>query len=320
MAVSTRRNALPWQLRAIRPYVRAELPGWGRLYRAAGGGGPRAVRCDQVVHDVAKVHPYQLELHLDDWLDRLHYFLGRPYELHTVEVVRHALAPGEHALDVGANVGCVALLMAHAVGPMGRVLCVEPNPRMVQRLEGNLRLNGLRHVSVAPVALGAAPGFATLHVAPDNPATATLGKQDVRHARGVVEHIDVPITTGDELVTRHAIAPSFVKIDAEGYEPPILDGMLETLRTHRPTLVTEVIAGHLAGNGFAPRDLADRLVPLGYQAFVLGTQRGMGRHRLRLDPIDLQAPAQQKLHADVVWLVPGTQGHQRLGGFVRSAG
>ena len=51
--------------------------------------------------------------------------------------LRSLLRPGMTAVDVGGNIGYVALLMAAAVGPSGRVVAVEPDPRNAHVLRLN---------------------------------------------------------------------------------------------------------------------------------------------------------------------------------------
>lgn len=54
--------------------------------------------------------------------------------------LRSVLQPGATAVDVGANVGYAALVMAERVGPSGRVVAIEPDPRNAHAL----RLNAAR--------------------------------------------------------------------------------------------------------------------------------------------------------------------------------
>ena len=59
------------------------------------------------------------------------------------------LRPGWHCLDVGANHGYYTLVMADAVGPEGRVVPVEPTPRLAELLRETLDVNGFPGVVVA---------------------------------------------------------------------------------------------------------------------------------------------------------------------------
>ena len=71
-------------------------------------------------------------------------------------LLRALLGPGMTAVDVGAKVGYFSLLCAQAVGPTGRVLAVEPDPRNYALLCANLWRAGA--LNVAPIRAAADRG------------------------------------------------------------------------------------------------------------------------------------------------------------------
>ena len=84
------------------------------------------------------------------------------------QVLKHLPAGGSF-IDVGANFGLYALHAAHKVGPTGKVLAIEPNTRMAQRLRFNIASNTLSNVAVEDVAVGETPGEGTLTFDPAKP-------------------------------------------------------------------------------------------------------------------------------------------------------
>ena len=64
------------------------------------------------------------------------------------------VAPGDVFFDLGAYVGPFTLLAARLVGPEGRVVAFEPDPRARAVLERNLAANGVANVTVVPCAVG----------------------------------------------------------------------------------------------------------------------------------------------------------------------
>ena len=77
------------------------------------------------------------------------------YEPHVRHSIRQRLRAGDVAVDVGANVGCIALMAATLVGSTGMVVAVEPNPDNLQMLYAGMVLNGVRNVRVLPHAASA---------------------------------------------------------------------------------------------------------------------------------------------------------------------
>src|SRR5688500_9658786 len=76
--------------------------------------------------------------------------------------LRASLPAGGTFVDVGANWGYFTLVAAHAVGASGRVVALEPDPRVHAELAANLARNGIRNVTALAVAASDRAGEATL--------------------------------------------------------------------------------------------------------------------------------------------------------------
>jgi FkbM family methyltransferase len=149
---------------------------------------------------------------------------------------------GKTVYDVGGFEGVFTLFFARRVGPEGRLVTFEPNPRNHAKIMENVRLNGFTHVDVRPVALGAAVGHAALVFPTDDTACGSLRQEiqeQLRHT-GTAATIEVPIETIDHLVAQGLPEPDFVKIDVEGLELDVLRGMWDLLSRSHPTLYIEV--------------------------------------------------------------------------------
>src|SRR5438093_2874694 len=145
--------------------------------------------------------------------------------------------PGTVAIDVGANVGMFTVPLAHAVGPSGRVLTIEPSPKNVERLKRNLELNSLENVVVEPIAVGDKGGRLVLRLASDPGFHSTA---EIAESRGVEENLTVRAETLDQVWLRaHAPAVSFIKIDTEGSEDAVLRGAEQILQACQPVLLVE---------------------------------------------------------------------------------
>jgi len=149
---------------------------------------------------------------------------------------------GQTVYDAGGFEGVITLFFARRVGPNGRVITFEPNPENVRKIEENVRLNGFTHVSVRPVALGASRGRATLVFPSDETARGSLEQhisEDIRREKGALA-VDVDVDTLDGQVAAGLPLPDFVKLDVEGVEREVLEGMRTVIAARRPRLYIEI--------------------------------------------------------------------------------
>jgi FkbM family methyltransferase len=177
----------------------------------------------------------KLRVDAGDFLGRHVYVCGE-YEESTTSVVKSLVRPGDCVLDVGANIGYFTVCMAVWVGPTGSVHAFEAAPRIHSRLQSNIDLNGLRNVTIHAVALsdheGTVPFFEATH---DHLGISSLRQLDSSEAR----RIEVRCTTLDSLLpagTRVRLA----KIDVEGAEMLVLEGMRGVLERDSPYIVLEL--------------------------------------------------------------------------------
>jgi FkbM family methyltransferase len=139
--------------------------------------------------------------------------------------------PGDTVVDVGANIGWNAIRAARVAG---RVVAVEPTPDTLEVLRRNVAASGLGNVVVAPVAAGRAAGERELFVRGGVSAVNSLYPES-RYAR-VTEVLRVPVVRLDDLVEG---AAALVKIDVEGAEIDVLEGMPRLLGGEGTVLVVE---------------------------------------------------------------------------------
>jgi FkbM family methyltransferase len=147
--------------------------------------------------------------------------------------VRASLSPGGTFVDVGANWGYFTLVAAHAVGDAGRVVALEPDPRVHAELRANVQRNGIRNVSVLAVAASDRAGQATLSgyaEADRNRGVSSL----VAAPAGDAPSFTVRTAPLDDLLDEQGIEfADLVKIDVEGAEELVVRGMARGLESGR---------------------------------------------------------------------------------------
>jgi FkbM family methyltransferase len=163
-------------------------------------------------------------------------FLG-VYEEKELDVLLGLEFPEEMIFwDVGANVGIYSVLFGKKF-PAGKVIAFEPNFSLHVLLTQNLDLNGVNNVRVENFALSNAKGVGQIEI---SKGRAGAGKIKSTLAEDY-EDKSFPIITGDMYVKDFPEAiPSLIKIDVEGHEPEVIEGLSHVLRQYKPVLMIEV--------------------------------------------------------------------------------
>lgn len=180
-----------------------------------------------------------------------------PYE---TELLRRSLRPGDRVLDVGANIGYFSVLAGAWVGDSGHVYAFEPEPDNVQLLHKNIALNGLEgRVECVAAALSDQAGEGTLHLNPDN-----LGDHQLHDAGGKRDSIPVPLLVGADWFEGRESGLDFVKIDVQGAEHRVVNGLLPLLKASGDGLriLLELTPLSLREAGTRGRALIDTLATL----------------------------------------------------------
>lgn len=203
---------------------------------------------------------------LGDWLGQYVYLTG-VYEPPTARVIAELLRPGDSFVDVGANSGFFTLLASHRVGPTGRVSSFEPVPSMRKRLLDNVALNAMSNISVHDVAVSNAEGVLPLFEGPEG----HKGISSLRHidnSAATIEVKTVPLDTFRDTVSTVRL----VKVDVEGAEQLVLEGMANILKEDRPYIVIEITDDYLQAFGHGAIRLANYLTEMGYRMYAIRTE------------------------------------------------
>ncbi len=195
-------------------------------------------------------------------------------------MVRH-LGRGDVFYDIGANLGFFSMLGAHLAGiDEGRVYAFEAAPENAEAIRHNAGLNAIPNITVIAKAVSSHAGRGRLQVV-DDQSWSKL--EDYGEHPNTEQVIDVELIAIDDLVRAGELPPpTLVKIDVEGAEIAVLEGMRETIASHRPAIVCELHDTH--------REFVELMSAVGYRLINLeGTipigEEGASAHALALPPL-----------------------------------
>ena len=162
------------------------------------------------------------------------------FESETLSVYFKLAKQAQLVLDIGANTGLFAML-ACAANPNARVLAFEPVPFVYERTAGNIRINGWEErCTVYNQAVSDRAGKAQFHVPTQQglPASSSLNTEGFRGYKGTL--IEVEVVTIDSVIPPGKKV-DLAKIDVEGFEDKVLEGMRRVLAESHPDLIIECL-------------------------------------------------------------------------------
>jgi FkbM family methyltransferase len=147
-------------------------------------------------------------------------FTPQFFDPQELALLKSRITPGFTFVDVGANVGGYALFVAAHAGPTARILALEPQPEIFDRLTYNIRQNPFGTVKAIACAVADKTGELTLFLDPRN-----NGESSVKIVGpNETDAIRVPaVTLLDLLQAENFTQVDAVKLDVEGAEDLILD-------------------------------------------------------------------------------------------------
>lgn len=170
-------------------------------------------------------------------------------------------------LDVGANIGNHAIFFQNY---FHQVVAFEPNPIARRLLEVNIELNNVQKVRVLPVGLADRAGSETLSICRDNLGASRLSQLKAGQQSGEFQFgpdVDIQIAPGDSMIDEKEPV-GFIKIDVEGMELQVLEGLAGTIRANKPLIMLEQLSSAITpGSGKA--SISEFMQEFGYRAYEI---------------------------------------------------
>lgn len=161
--------------------------------------------------------------------------MGNDFEPHMVQLFRALIGPDDVVADIGANIGLTAILFSSLAK---KTYAFEPSPSTFRILSDNLAKNGITNVEAINLGLGKKAEVLTITFAQNNRSGGYVSDK-IRPEIGHVTE-EIRIDTLDHFFTSKAPAPTFLKIDVEGFEQNVVQGGAGLLQRFRPVVVLEM--------------------------------------------------------------------------------
>ena len=199
---------------------------------------------------------YPTALSASIWID--------PDDRHDDEVfLASYLKKGDVVIDIGSNIGNVALASAALTGTSGRIFAFEPNPRIFEFLNFNIRLNGFNNIKTFNLALG--NRVDTIMITDFHSDDQNIVQFDGAHRnthRISMKPLDDVYLEFFNCVNKIAL----MKIDVEGFELFVLKGARKLI-SKCDCIYIESYEKHFKRYGYSTNDLLDLLCGYGFNLY-----------------------------------------------------
>jgi len=158
-----------------------------------------------------------------------HLIMDGYWESWITKLLAQIIQPGHTCIDVGANFGYFSILMSELSGSTGQTIAIEPNPRIAELLRATRFVNGGKF-KVIESAIANKKGEAILTI---NERELGGGTIKVNELTKGYSQVPVQTISLDELAKENGLTKvDIIKIDVEGVEPVVFEGMQEILKAN----------------------------------------------------------------------------------------
>lgn len=199
---------------------------------------------------------------------------GRNREHDDMVSIQNILKNGDTVLEVGAHIGYLSILFRDSVGKDGQVHIFEPGPNNLKYLRKNV--SGYENVYVSDEAMSDHEGYSTFYVedlsGQNNTLLEDMSLLEKNESSFKIEAhrsaIKVKLNTIDSYVEKANINPNFIKIDVEGAETLVVNGMKKVAEENKPLVMIEVTSDF--------DEINDFFISRGYDLFDASLQKISG--------------------------------------------
>ncbi len=204
------------------------------------------------------------------------------YEIQIRNVLIKYLKKGDTFIDIGANIGFISAIGTGLVGKSGQVHSFEPVPTFFQRLKLMAKLNKDYQIFVNNYALGEKPGISKIDITNrPNIGWNTMVPGFMRK-NTIKKSIPIEVIRIDDYIINNNIKNiSLIKIDVEGFEFPVLKGLVKFLEKEKndlPPIIVEIVPTAYPLLNYKIRDIEKFMNKYSYTAFSTN-----GKYKINLN-------------------------------------
>jgi len=156
------------------------------------------------------------------------------WEIHETNALLELMKPGQSFIDIGANIGYYTVIAAARLGDSGQVFSFEPDPENYALLTQNIEQNHFKNVQAFNLGLSNQDCSLPIFCSEENRGDHRLFETEAHQQGNMIQ-----LVKADEFfMDRYGQYPTVhcIKIDTQGYEYSIVDGLKKTIAANQAHL------------------------------------------------------------------------------------
>lgn len=224
-----------------------------------------------------------LDVNTTDIIQRYIYYFG-VWEPVLTDYIQRTLKTGDVFIDIGANIGYYTILASRLVGASGQVFAIEASPSICASLRHHIALNAASNVTVINAAIYRERAELPLYMHEATNIGATTIMADVAQRRDTaIEAVVQAMPLADAVPVQDIRRARMIKIDVEGAEWPVLQGIADLLAHMSPEteLVIEIDPQALRDQGTSTEAFLAVFAAAGFRPWSFDERLAVYENRIR---------------------------------------
>lgn len=162
-------------------------------------------------------------------------FVSGDQEQYKTDAFLKNFTPGSVFFDIGAHIGYYSAMAAMLNKDKGRVFAFEPRPMNARFFRKHMKMNGMENVTLFEAAVGDSDTWVKFETGHGSATGRVSSEGDLKVKQVCIDNM---VKNGE------LPSPHFIKIDVEGGEIQVLNGLKEVIEKEKPKLI---VATHNTG-------------------------------------------------------------------------
>jgi FkbM family methyltransferase len=217
----------------------------------------------------SRKHGIKIECSSGDYriapIETLNFYDYEKNESDMIESLMYSKGEKGVFFDIGANIGWYSIMIAKSNRNIS-VHSFDPIPTTYESLVRNVELNALPNISMHNFGFSDRKGEFDFYYYPEGSGNASsanvTGRSDIKIIKCKVE-------TLDEYTSKNNIEIDFIKCDVEGAELLVFKGGLDTIKSSKPIIFSEILRKWSEKFDYNPNEIFELFSEIGYLSFTV---------------------------------------------------